>query len=107
MNTREYRILSSVYLVLRDGEDNIERVRYHVKTGDYFAVLATALGFVEESLENLQNKEHGAPASQELNVLRMLKRDLLFLDERYDIREKAAAKKAAELQAESDRESRA
>jgi hypothetical protein len=82
---REYRIASPVYFILRDREPAHERLLFHIKTGDYFAMLATALGFIEEALENT---ETSIIPSAELMVLRNMKKDLLFLHTRYDIREK-------------------
>lgn len=89
MHVREYRILSPVSFIIRDVPDNRERLLFHIKTGDYFAMLATALGFVEETLTSTKEDTEGeATFSRELALLRDMKKDLLFLNTRYDIHEK-------------------
>lgn len=85
MNANGYYILSPAYFIIRDAEPNRERLLFHLKTGDYFAVLATALGFIEEAL--VDNKANTIPRA-ELALLRDMRKDLLFLNTRYEIHEK-------------------
>lgn len=96
MTSIEYHVLSPLYFLFRDKDEteDIEgiekRVRFHIETGDYFAMLATALGFVEEALQNTETTAESA----ELALLRNLKKGLIFLDHRYEIREKTEEKTA-------------
>lgn len=85
MHSTTYHIVSPLYLIVRDAPAENERLLFHVRSGDYFAMVATALGFVEEALAT---KEEDALPSPELSVLRQLKKDLLYLHAHYDIREK-------------------
>ena len=85
MNSTTYSIVSPLYLIVRDAPSEHERLLFHVQSGDYFAMVATALGFVEEALAA---KEEDILPSPELSVLRQLKKDLLFLHAHYEIREK-------------------
>lgn len=85
MNGTTYYIESPLYFIIRDAPAKNERLLFHIRTGDYFAMLATALGFVEEALEA---KEERVVPSPELSVLRQMKKDLLFLHANYNIREK-------------------
>ncbi len=82
MNTclSPYHIVPS-YFVLRDAEEvDRERLLFHINTGDYFAMVATALGFVEEKLSSLEKTP-----SQELRLLRTLKSDLQYLHAHYAV----------------------
>jgi hypothetical protein len=81
----EYQIRSPFYFVIRDAENDTERLLFHIQTGDYFAMLATALGFIEEALART---DVDVIPSAELAVLRHMKKDLIFLNARYRICEK-------------------
>ncbi|MBI4086425.1 hypothetical protein HY416_00370 [Candidatus Kaiserbacteria bacterium] len=81
---REYQIVST-YSIVRDAPDPYEHLRFHVWSGDCFAMLATALGFVEEALERYENS---VTPSRELMLLRGVKKDLVYLHKKYVIREK-------------------
>jgi len=85
MDGTTYFVSSPVYFIVRDAPSENERLLFHIRTGDYFAMVATALGFVEEALET---KEEDTLPSPELSVLRQIKKDLLFLHAHYDICEK-------------------
>ena len=85
----EYHIVSSSYFILRDIPNQRERLLFHLRTGDYFAMLATALGFVEEGLSSREKRQIGENPSPELVLLRDMKKDLLFLNAQYEIHKKA------------------
>ncbi len=91
----EYHIPIS-YIVIRDmsvirtapandafDEDSL---RFHVESGDYFGVLAAALGFIEEKLEACTACEGDATSqSPELLSVRRLRAEAQYLHTHYDI----------------------
>ncbi len=88
MMTAEYRtytLSGPLFWLLCDRPSERTRLQYHLKTGDYFGVLATALGFVEEAFEE---KEDSIIPSRELLLLRDLKKDAQYLHKEYRICEK-------------------
>ncbi len=86
--TEEYRIPSPFYYVIRDAEDEHATLLFHVHTGDYFRVLATICGFAEEVLAAHADD----PATVAVRAaVHGMKEDLLFLHDRYEIREKTDA----------------
>lgn len=101
MNPQTYSRPSPYYLVLRDFpapntdepietlEDatRIERLKFHIKTEDYFAMLATALGIVEEKLATCEQKEdkENPFVSKEVKLLRSLRADLRYAHRHYRI----------------------
>lgn len=76
MSSPEYLIKSTIR-VLRDSP---ERIDYHIRTGDYFSVLATMLGFLEETLvpEN-ETSAHMKALAHELRT------DLRYVQANYAI----------------------
>lgn len=76
---------------MSDEEDNPtmrrQSLEYHIKTGDYFNTVATALGFLEESLK-LHCVEDPALETKEIKLARQLREDLRFLDANYRIEPK-------------------
>lgn len=89
-----YRPLASITLTLRDlyGEDNehMRRLSFHIETGDYFAMLATIIGFVEETLKGAKSPNQPLQ-ERELLLMQELKKDLVHLQEHYEIRSKDAS----------------
>ena len=84
-----YTIVSSS-LTIRDGDDMMiteERLKYHVETGDCFNMIATVLGFLEESL-----RQHGEKnpelETKEVEAARALRERLQFLNQHYCIKPK-------------------
>lgn len=66
-----------------DDRERLEKLAYHVETGDYFRFLSTLLGFVEETLA-------GADSGQELVSLQLAavkaaREDLRYLQDHYRI----------------------
>lgn len=75
MPSRYY--IQSNTLVLRDSP---QRIDYHIRTGDYFSVLATMVGFIEDALssENGMTEEQKALAHE-------LRTDLRYVQANYTI----------------------
>ena len=65
--------------------DSPEQIDFHVKTGDYFAHVATMLGFLEEAIQD------GKFSEKDMELAKELRRDLQFMHSRYSISEKPAA----------------
>ncbi|MFA6408293.1 MAG: hypothetical protein WCW36_02380 [Candidatus Paceibacterota bacterium] len=65
--------------VLRDAQEHID---FHIKTGDYFNFIATAIGFFEEGL--------AASAVRERVLAEDLRRDLRHVNDMYQITPKAS-----------------
>ena len=59
-----------------------------MKSGDYFALLATVTGFIEDTLASAEKNE--PLKERELLLMRELKKDLMYLQEHYEIRPKNA-----------------
>lgn len=88
-DAQDFRVTSlyEVYSDESDIETRRERLIFHLKTGDYFAMLATILGFVEETLERAESKNLEL-AQKEAALARRLREDLIYLQEHYRIEEK-------------------
>ncbi|HWU24723.1 MAG TPA: hypothetical protein VN086_03140 [Candidatus Paceibacterota bacterium] len=76
MTSPNYSI-SSAALVLRDSP---QRIDYHIRTGDYFSVLATIVGFIEDSLAS----QNGMTAEQKA-LAHELRTDLRYVQANYTI----------------------
>ena len=63
--------------------ERIARLHFHIKSGDYFATLATILGFLEETLGDPQAA--GPLPAMEKDLLRSVRKDLMHLDEYYTL----------------------
>ncbi|MCB9810934.1 MAG: hypothetical protein H6779_05155 [Candidatus Nomurabacteria bacterium] len=84
-NDFSYQIKVAYWLV-RDAENEEDtRLNFHVKSGDYFSTLATILGFIEEKVGE---QDYGGSLDYELNVLKRMKKDLLYLNDNFDITRK-------------------
>ena len=75
-STPQCRLYSSS-LVLRDTPEHID---FHIKTGDYFDFLATAIGFFEEALSD--------SAVRERAFAEELRHDLRHVNAAYTIKPK-------------------
>ncbi|HEX8947176.1 MAG TPA: hypothetical protein VF829_03125 [Candidatus Paceibacterota bacterium] len=84
----EYQISVS-YLTIRDAAFDADRLRFHIESGDYFGVLATTLGFIEEKLQECDTCTGTMHHSEELALTRMLREEAQHLRAHYDIQEKA------------------
>ncbi|MFA5877183.1 MAG: hypothetical protein WC880_02340 [Candidatus Paceibacterota bacterium] len=73
-------------LILDDSQDTAEQLKqfvFHVENGDYFAMLATLLGFVEETASKLEEKDEAMKIA-EMQIAR-LRKNLQYLHENYNI----------------------
>lgn len=55
--------------------ERLTHLNYHLKTGDYFAVLATIFGFIEEELDEIPEHENSALTP---SLMRCIRKDLEF-----------------------------
>lgn len=65
--------------VLRDSPEHID---FHIQTGDYFAFLATMMGFIEEALGNCESE---LVSERERFLARELRHDLRYIQANYRI----------------------
>jgi hypothetical protein len=68
--------ISSRTLTVRDTPEHID---LHIETGDYFAMLATVMGFMQEGLEECKGR------SREHELAQELRQDLRYLQQHYRI----------------------
>jgi hypothetical protein len=76
MDAQTAYICRSQALVIEDSPEHID---FHIKTGDYFAFLSTAMSFIEERL--------GAcgPGTNEEKLAKDLRSDLSYVHKNYRI----------------------
>lgn len=76
--------INSVYWMVCDkiNQDDIDRLDFHAENNDYFSTLATLLGFVEEAMVD---KNSDKSVDNELKLLQQIKKDLLYLNDNYQI----------------------
>jgi hypothetical protein len=86
MNERVYA-LSPIFYTFRDAEDDyrLSRLEFHIKNGDYFPMLATILGFIEETIKQCDKSEL---AERQYALLKDVKKDLMHLHQKYRIEKK-------------------
>ncbi|MDB5245590.1 MAG: hypothetical protein JWN90_695 [Parcubacteria group bacterium] len=70
-------------LPINDTE-RLARLHFHVKTGDYFPMLATILGFVEETLDTYPEISDSMPLLEK-DLIQSVRKDLMYLHEYYQI----------------------
>jgi hypothetical protein len=66
-------------------EHHLERLRFHLKTGDYFPLLATILGFLEETVKECDCSAEAELAPMEARVIETVRKDLAYLNKNYHI----------------------
>lgn len=69
--------------------ERLEQLKYHLETGDYFPLLSTIMGFMEEAMYECQTGTLTL-APMEAEVIRQMREDLIHLHNHYEIRPKAA-----------------
>jgi hypothetical protein len=81
---RVYSIRSPYILYIHDApREEYERTDFHIRSGDYFAMLAGALGFVEEALREC---EAGTPTSTDkAELVQKMRKELVYLHKHYQI----------------------
>ncbi|MDB5265802.1 MAG: hypothetical protein JWM39_515 [Parcubacteria group bacterium] len=62
--------------------DSPAHIDFHIQAGDYFAFLATMMGFVEEALERCESE---GVTDKERIAARELRRDLCYVQANYQI----------------------
>lgn len=60
--------------------DSPDRLDFHIQSGDYFAFLATKLGFLEEAV-----KRCGGLSGEEKGIAKELRHDLRYVQAHYKI----------------------
>jgi hypothetical protein len=83
-----YAIHTPRYTFLRDRPNeayNREKLLFHVRTGDYFATLATILGLVIDALDTSAANEKPFPPTYYRDVLMSMHDDLVFLHKTHRI----------------------
>jgi hypothetical protein len=83
MSEAQVPAIQSNILILEDNTDNS---LFHVESGDYFAMIATLLGFVEETAAKLEEKDETMKIARA--ELQLLKKNLMYLQENYSIEPK-------------------
>ncbi len=86
MGELEFPVIHSNILIIQDAEDaegELKQLIFHVENGDYFAMLSTLLGFVEETAGKLQEKDEAMKIA-EIQIAR-LRENLKYLHENYTI----------------------
>jgi hypothetical protein len=73
-------IQTNEHLIFRDSPEHID---FHIQSGDYFAFLATMMGFMEEALERC---EAAQLTEQECKLARGLRHDLRYIQANHEIR---------------------
>lgn len=81
-----YRIRASRMWLIHDAppENRIEEIAFHVKSGDYFATLATILMLLEDSLTDCL-KRNSPPSEFQIASLQAQREELMHLHEHYTI----------------------
>lgn len=74
-----YSIRQNIGYLLNDSPEHLD---FHVKTGDYFAFVATLMGFVEESLARCDS---GNVSEYEKKIAREMRNDLQYVHSNYKI----------------------
>ncbi|MDB5274981.1 MAG: hypothetical protein JWO58_3348 [Chitinophagaceae bacterium] len=64
--------------------ERLARLHFHVKTGDYFPMLATILGFIEETLDTYPGLSDSLPILEK-DLIQGVRKDLMYLHEYYQI----------------------
>lgn len=89
MSEFQFPTIQSNVLILKDAAGNPHEFIFHVENGDYFAMLATLLGFVEETANKLQTQDEAMKiAGAEIARLR---KNLIFLQANYIIKPKGGS----------------
>lgn len=81
--------LTPIVWVIRDAPvDDGLRLAFHIKSEDYFAVLTTALGFIEEKLVACVGTGEQSDHVPEIALIRRMRHDLVLLHKEYRIAQK-------------------
>lgn len=70
-------------MVIRDTPEHID---FHVKSGDYFAFVATMMGFIEETLRgSMAGTSTADMVTKQAALAKELRQDLRYLNTHYNI----------------------
>lgn len=86
MSELQFPDIQSNILILDDSQDEAGQLKqfiFHIDNGDYFAMLSTLLGFVEETANKLEEKDEAMKIA-EMQIAR-LRHNLQYLHENYTI----------------------
>lgn len=81
---RAYSPASVSHSCTTADKERLARLHFHIQTGDYFSMLSTMLGFVEETLTEFHPAEGTLPGIEK-SLLQSVRKDLLDLQENYRI----------------------
>ena len=70
---------------MQENEYDIERLDFHLKTGDYFPMLATILGFIQESVGECACTTVTEMVPIETKLIQNVRKDLAYLHKNYRI----------------------
>ncbi|MES2135330.1 MAG: hypothetical protein V4449_03765 [Patescibacteria group bacterium] len=82
----QFPSINANILILQDSQDEngeFKQFIFHVDNGDYFAMLSTLLGFVEETASKLEEKDETMRIAQQ--QIARLRHNLQYLHENYTI----------------------
>lgn len=82
--TKNYQI-KPVTLIIHDEAS----VRFHVQNNDYFGTIATVLSLIKQDCKKSGTRDR----TKILKILEQLEKDLLFLQNHYQIKAKTSQKK--------------
>lgn len=87
MTMSDSSVVSACELVIDEAVQKIhsENLPLHLESGDYFALLSTVLGFVEETVANCKCGLSEDIVPLETTSIRDLRRDLNYLQKNYQI----------------------
>lgn len=66
-------------------DTQIERLKFHLESGDYFRLLATMFGFLEETVENKCETVPGEMMDIQCETITRFRKDLEYLHQHYQI----------------------
>ncbi len=81
LRTYSTRITSRFFRDEMNRDDDTRR-DFHIKTGDYFASLATIIGFIEEKIQETD------PESMEARLLEGVRKDAIYIQKNYTLKHK-------------------
>lgn len=86
MSDLQFPSIQPNVLILEDSQDEngeFHQLIFHVENGDYFAMLSTLLGFVEETAGKLEQQDEAMKIAEEQIV--RLRANLKYLQDNYII----------------------
>ncbi len=82
---KNYKIDSTFFLAKDEAS-----VKYHLENDDYFGTIATIISLIKQSLKDKKNNKISDDEIEK--TLNNLEKDLVFLQENYEIRSKPKSK---------------